>query len=162
MLDVLLLAAAVITAKVQPLTATLFESVEMGAECAKATDAESARDAALKAQVQAKARIEKENPPPKPFNEVTSDEDTTAWNKWKREQKRMIDEALAAIPVPRPSGASARTICAKAATAELSKGTELTVLEKKAPMTKVKVETGRSTGLVGWVLDADIAEPKKP
>ena len=53
-------------------------------------------------------------------------------------------------------------VCGRAATAELSKGTELTVLEMKAPMSKVKVETGRSTGFVGWVLDVDIAEPRKP
>jgi hypothetical protein len=143
--------------KIQNAEATLFESVETAQECVALVVAWDDYDRQRKARQDAIKAAEVKCAG-KPYAEVKLSE-LAAWKEARAKCAGEIADAEGVRGAARPR-ALAREVCGPATTAVLSKGTELQVLGKKATMSKVKVETGRSTGLVGWVLDSDITPPK--
>jgi hypothetical protein len=91
MLEVLLLAAAA-TVKLQPLTATLFESVEMAKECLAAQERWAEYERKTTERHAAKRKIEHDYvPAPKPVSDTT-DEEVKAWRAARAERARKLAE----------------------------------------------------------------------
>jgi len=152
----LLLAAAPL--KIQNAETLLFESVEAAQECVEISAAweryQRQKDARADAMKKAEAKCGL-----KPYSEVKLSE-LSAWKAAREKCAGEIAEAEG-LPAQKMPLALERDVCGPATTAVLSKGIEVTVLGKDAVkrMRKVRVETGRAVGKVGWVFESDTTPP---
>jgi hypothetical protein len=144
--------------KVAPLSAVLFESPEMLEECGKAKQgADARREAASQWAKDSEAIRAAYQPATTPVGDMSAEE----YAAWKARRKKMNDDLKAVADAYEqavaglPRQAEADRVCAASATAALSKGTLLTVLNVRGSMTNVLVKTGRSTGTAGWIQSAD-------
>lgn len=143
-------------------TIALFESPELAGQCALEIEREKATIKAWEDYRRERDALNLQREPGKPTKDMTATE-RAEWQARKAAAEQAIAELEAKNPHFADGGlmhmakatSAKNATCGEATMMQLSEGTALTIL-KREKMLRVRVETGRAAGRIGFVFPEDV------